>query len=261
MHKKSGFTLIELLVVIVIIGILTAAATTNYLSAQTNARDNARKAEVNNLSNAVETYYAVNKKFPGKLNVATDSKAANMNPFLNCEQYDGANNYFYFYYPIDPQSTDGTSYNSPCTIRNNATLYTEGSYTYNPADYSPNPVWIPGLGPYTNPMPIDRRYQGPTGTATGLYAPLGTPQNFRQDVLNAVDSGNATALARTIVYRKLVGGYMIYTRLESPNVDSSAYDGRPLNQGGNGTIVLSDQPNYASGNIAITGKNIYIVRK
>ena len=260
MHKKSGFTLIELLVVIVIIGVLTAAATTNYLSAQTNARDNARKAEVNNLSNAIETYYAVNKKFPGKLNVATDGKTPNMTPFLNCEQYDASNNYFYFYYPVDPQSADGTSYNSPCNIRNNSTLYTDGSYTYNPADYAPYPVWIPGLGPYTNPMPIDRRYQSPTGSATGLYAPAGSALNLRQDILNSVDTGN-TSIARTIVYRKLVGGYMIYTRLESPNVDASSYDGRPLNQGGNGTITLSDQPNLSTGSISITGKNIYMVRK
>ncbi len=67
--KKSqhfkGFTLIELLIVITIIGILAVALLPSVLGAPARARDAARKADVNNVIAALETYNSDNQKYPG----------------------------------------------------------------------------------------------------------------------------------------------------------------------------------------------------
>jgi len=62
--NKQGFTLIELLVVIAIIGILATivvAGVSNYLA---RARDAKRIADIEEIKNALITYYADNAKYP-----------------------------------------------------------------------------------------------------------------------------------------------------------------------------------------------------
>ena len=62
--KNRGFTLIELLVVIAIIGILLAIGTTSFITAQKQARDSKRKADIEQIRQALETYRAENGSYP-----------------------------------------------------------------------------------------------------------------------------------------------------------------------------------------------------
>lgn len=54
---KKGFTLIELMIVIVILGILTVTALTNFRSVQMKSRDARRKNNLRQIATALEYYY------------------------------------------------------------------------------------------------------------------------------------------------------------------------------------------------------------
>ena len=62
---KKGFTLIELLIVVSIIGILAVALIPSISDAPRRARDAARKAMVNNVVAAVESYNLDEDTYPG----------------------------------------------------------------------------------------------------------------------------------------------------------------------------------------------------
>jgi len=66
-REEKGFTLIELLIVVAIIGILAAIAIPNFLNARSRATLSAVKADVKNLSTALETYQADNSVYPNTL--------------------------------------------------------------------------------------------------------------------------------------------------------------------------------------------------
>jgi len=68
MNKKNafrrGFTLIELMIVIVILGILMGTILPRLTGAQARARDTARKADLTNISQALEVYYGDTGIYP-----------------------------------------------------------------------------------------------------------------------------------------------------------------------------------------------------
>jgi type II secretion system protein G len=68
MNKKSafrrGFTLIELMIVIVILGILMGTILPRLTGAQSRARDTARIADLNNISQALEVYSSDEGEYP-----------------------------------------------------------------------------------------------------------------------------------------------------------------------------------------------------
>jgi len=64
---RRGFTLIELMIVIVILGILMGTILPRLTGAQSRARDTARIADLNNISQALEVYFSDNGEYPAAL--------------------------------------------------------------------------------------------------------------------------------------------------------------------------------------------------
>ncbi|MBU6389425.1 type II secretion system GspH family protein [Patescibacteria group bacterium] len=195
--RHRGFTIIELLVVVVIIGILTTLITVNLLNAQRQARDNARKTSVNSIANAVESYYAVNKQFPGKISEYYGNNNAKDDVAL-CEQYysgDSGHNYLYYYYPTQACATKS------------------GISNYDPTQFNPSPTWIPGLGAYLNPFPTEANYRGRDGTTSNTP---GLSNYAHIDLTHACNTSSTPSndCTQTFFYRHMIGGYAIYTALE-----------------------------------------------
>jgi general secretion pathway protein G len=62
--KRHAFTLVELLVVIAIIGLLSTVAVVATGSARINSRNMKRKADLVQISKALELYYSNNNAYP-----------------------------------------------------------------------------------------------------------------------------------------------------------------------------------------------------
>ncbi len=62
--SQKGFTLIEILTVMVIMGILTSLAMSNYLNAQVKSRDTQRKTNLDQVAKALEIYYNDKGRYP-----------------------------------------------------------------------------------------------------------------------------------------------------------------------------------------------------
>jgi prepilin-type N-terminal cleavage/methylation domain-containing protein len=246
-HRYHGFTLIELLIVIVIIGLLTGLATTSYINAQKTARDNTRKADVASIATAVESFYQAKRRFPGLLG-GQDSlpSVGTRATWQGCLVLDTAGGYSgvaYYSYPTVP---NGAGDKQPCNARGTVA-------GFNGADYGAYPNWIPELGEYLNPVPQEKRYQAYDGQNNRTLDDAdGTFSANTRDVL-----GNN--LSQAYVYRRLSGGYMVYSRLESMTTD--------ILGGGSSPVTFSDRPKYLTSNgssevgVTVYKNNVFLIRK
>ncbi len=67
MRRWNGFTLIELLVSMAIIALLMSIAVPRYFHSVTNAQETALKADLSQMREALDKYYADNGKYPDSL--------------------------------------------------------------------------------------------------------------------------------------------------------------------------------------------------
>ena len=71
--KHFGFSTLELLITFVIVCLLAALVVTKYSEVRQNNRDEERKADINALQDAVETYRAANGNYPSLNQINTPS--------------------------------------------------------------------------------------------------------------------------------------------------------------------------------------------
>ena len=64
--KRHGFTFIELIVVVLLLGIIAAVAAPRMFNATTSARENAARAKLEIIRNAIELYYSQYNEYPGQ---------------------------------------------------------------------------------------------------------------------------------------------------------------------------------------------------
>lgn len=252
-HKK-GFTLIELLITCIIIALLTTVATVNYMTAQKRARDNARKTQVNNIATALETYYMVNKNYPGGLLSDCDANCQSKlatTAAQNCAIITTLNitgpvtGLMYYYKPgQNCQSADPETGTALDTTALDKTLN---------RDWYPNSTdWLPDLAKYIDSSPIDRQYKGSTGSET----------DFAGNILAAYNSedphgSGSQDRTRTYGYIKFAGNhYMVLNRLEAVTPDSEAIGDTSTTGTGNSTTII-----IGGVSILASGRNIYYVGK
>jgi Tfp pilus assembly protein PilE len=63
--SDNGFTVIELVVIIVILCILATVIALTYSGVRANDRDSERQTDIDIVQSQLETYYAINNKYPG----------------------------------------------------------------------------------------------------------------------------------------------------------------------------------------------------
>lgn len=86
MRNKNGFTLLEILIVLGIIGLLLAMTAAAFLSARGTARDAKRKADLEQIRGALETYKADKATYPATSGVVSNSSAP-LNVLVSPTQY------------------------------------------------------------------------------------------------------------------------------------------------------------------------------
>jgi prepilin-type N-terminal cleavage/methylation domain-containing protein len=224
--QRRGFTIIELLVVIVMIGLLTSAAVASYTSAQRRSRDSARKSQVTSIATAVETYYTQHHSFPGQQMLKNPTSTPLASLHQDCEAWTGftnsnsadpnVGNYDGWSYMYSP-TQDASACNARIDPHNTDPDSTTNKIRYDIASFNPAPAWIPGLGDYLSPFPVEKNYIDPAGGS------VAAPTDFlcTSGVGACGPAGNST---RTLVYRPLMDGFLVYARLESNTDSDSAKD-------------------------------------
>lgn len=99
--RSGGFTLIELLVVLVILGLIAGLVVPNIVGQTEKARARAAKASIQQLSNAIDTYYLDTGQLPDRLENLVNEPAS-------AENWNG---------PYAKQSTLNDPWNQPWEYR------------------------------------------------------------------------------------------------------------------------------------------------
>ena len=123
MKNNKAFTLIELLVVIAIIGLLSTLAVVALNNARLKARDVKRKADIVQLSKALELYYAIYNAYPSEAACDSSRGSCSSCPCSGTDwQYTTAS-----YIGLSLRNA-GLMQNLPIDPKNNTTYY----YNYEP---------------------------------------------------------------------------------------------------------------------------------
>lgn len=114
MKVKNGFTLVELLIVIGIVGTLIVGSIGFFTNSLKGTRDSRRKADLNTLQKALESYYNDNGLYPATIGAA-DLCLTQVNCYLKTIPTD-PKGYIYLY--VRGGST-GSSYQLYSTLESN----------------------------------------------------------------------------------------------------------------------------------------------
>ena len=134
LKNHPGFTLVELLVVMAIIAVLSGIGIISFMSSQQKARDAKRKADLRNLSGALEAFYNDHGQYPrdvdGLIGGCGDSSTISTSPtgcaWGNPFKLSDKDTYYVTQLPKDPnhkkyyyESSDGTYYVLYARLENN----------------------------------------------------------------------------------------------------------------------------------------------
>ena len=100
--SSKGFTLIEILITVVILAVLMSVGIIFYQQAIVQSRDDKRKQDLNQIAQALELYYQVNKTYPGTAGQWRNSSQSNWIPDLIPTFIESL--------PEDPQDQIGKTY-------------------------------------------------------------------------------------------------------------------------------------------------------
>jgi type II secretion system protein G len=126
---KRGFTLIELMIIIVIMGVLAALISGNFITSLKKGRDARRKADLEEIQRALEMYYEDNRAYPLTAGLvfgnALTNQAENKTYMVKVPKDPSGRSYQYI-------SADGTSYKLFACLENNLQIlpYVSSGHTF-----------------------------------------------------------------------------------------------------------------------------------
>ncbi|MDO8611073.1 MAG: prepilin-type N-terminal cleavage/methylation domain-containing protein [bacterium] len=147
--NKKAFTLLELMIVIVILGVLAALISGNFITSLKKGRDAARKSDLEQVQKALEMYYEDNRAYPvagssittGEINLSGNAGSQFCHPSLGCSSTTGK--VYMQKLPVDPKSScnyfyvhetsNGEGYSLYSTLENNLDTG-KGTGTYSTTD-------------------------------------------------------------------------------------------------------------------------------
>lgn len=100
--RQEGFSLLEVMVVLVIIGLIAGLVTVNVRSRMIVAKQNAAKAEIATLADALDTYYTIEGRYPSNdegLDALAESTEQLSEPLIESIPRDPWNNTYEYIYP------------------------------------------------------------------------------------------------------------------------------------------------------------------